>query len=218
MVTRNDGGARTGLTRDGVLRAALALADRDGLSGLTIRTLAQELRSKPMSLYYYVATKDQILDGIVDLVFAEVYLPVIGNPWRPEMLRRARSMREVLARHRWAVGLLESRAAPGPATLRHHDATLGTLRSDGFPLRATAHAYALLDSYLYGFALQEAALPLAGVDSVAEVAAPIMDLFADGTYPWMVEIASGVVMQPGYDFADEFEHGLELVLDAITPH
>ncbi|PPB49895.1 TetR family transcriptional regulator [Arthrobacter pityocampae] len=218
MGTTNDDGPRTALTRDRVLRAALALADRDGLAGLTIRTLAQELDSKPMSLYYYVATKDQILDGIVDLVFAEVHLPVVGNPWRQEMEHRARSMRAVLARHRWAVGLLESRAAPGPATLRHHDATLGTLRRAGFSLRATAHAYALLDSYIYGFALQEAALPLAGVDSVAEVAAPIMERFADGQYPWMVEIAEGVVMQPGYDFAEEFEHGLELILDAITPH
>ncbi|MBG6225578.1 AcrR family transcriptional regulator [Arthrobacter sp. CAN_A2] len=214
----NDASGRAPLTRDRVLRAALALADRDGIAGLTIRTLAQDLGSRPMSLYYYVANKDQILDGIVDLVFAEVHLPVIGNPWREEMLRRARSMREVLARHRWAVGLLESRAAPGPATLRHHDATLGTLRSAGFPLRATAHAYALLDSYIYGFALQEAALPLSGVDSVAEAAAPIMELFTDGRYPWMVEIATGVVMQPGYDFADEFEHGLDLILDAIAPH
>jgi AcrR family transcriptional regulator len=205
------------LTRERVLETALALADRDGIAALTIRTLAQELGSRPMSLYYYVANKEQILDGIVDLVFEEVHLPVIGEPWREQMLHRARSMREVLARHRWAVGLLESRSAPGAATLRHHDATLGTLRSAGFGLRATAHAYALLDSYIYGFALQEAALPLAGVDSVAEVAAPIMELFTGGQYPWMVELATGVVMQPGYDFADEFEHGLTLILDGLEP-
>ncbi|MHA7207808.1 TetR/AcrR family transcriptional regulator [Arthrobacter sp. MDT1-65] len=206
---------RTPLTRERVLRSALALADADGLAGLTIRTLAQELGSRPMSLYYYVANKEQILDGIVDLVFAEVHLPVIGAPWRQEMLTRARSMREVLARHPWAVGLLESRRNPGPATLRHHDATLGTLRSSGFTLQATAHAYAVLDSFIFGFALQEAALPLSGAESVPEVAAPIMERFAGGEYPWLMEIATGIVLQPGYDFADEFEHGLTLILDAL---
>jgi AcrR family transcriptional regulator len=208
---------RVPLTRERVLRCAVALADAHGLAGLSIRTLAAELGSKPMSLYYYVANKEQILDGIVDLVFAEVYLPVIGEPWRQEMLSRARSLRAVLRRHPWAVGLLESRRNPGPATLRHHDATLGTLRRSGFTLQATAHAYALLDSFIYGFALQEAALPLSGAESVPEAAAPIMEHFAGGEYPWMMEIATGIVLQPGYDFADEFDHGLALVLDALQP-
>jgi AcrR family transcriptional regulator len=217
MAARTGTNGRTPLSRERVLRCALTLADRDGIAGLTIRTLAQELGSRPMSLYYYVANKEQILDGIVDLVFGEVHLPVIGNPWREEMLARARSLREVLGRHPWAVGLLESRTHPGPATLRHHDATLGTLRSAGFTLRATAHAYALLDSYIYGFALQEVALPLSGADSVADVAAPIMEQFAGGQYPWMMEIATGIVMQPGYDFGDEFEYGLELILDGLDP-
>ncbi|MHA7219617.1 TetR/AcrR family transcriptional regulator C-terminal domain-containing protein [Arthrobacter sp. MDT1-48-3] len=217
MSARTEPGERTPLSRERVLQCALALADRDGIAGLTIRTLARELGSRPMSLYYYVANKERILDGIVDLVFAEVHLPVIGNPWREEMLARARSMREVLRRHPWAVGLLESRTSPGPATLRHHDATLGTLRTGGFTLRATAHAYALLDSYLYGFALQEAALPLSGAESVPDVAAPIMEHFAGGQYPWMMEIATGIVLQPGYDFGDEFDHGLGLILDSIDP-
>ncbi|MHA7278526.1 TetR/AcrR family transcriptional regulator [Arthrobacter sp. MDT2-2] len=217
MAARTGTNGRTPLSRERVLRCALTLADRDGIAGLTIRTLAQELGCRPMSLYYYVANKEQILDGIVDLVFGEVHLPVIGNPWREEMLARARSLREVLGRHPWAVGLLESRTHPGPATLRHHDATLGTLRSAGFTLRATAHAYALLDSYIYGFALQEVALPLSGADSVADVAAPIMEQFAGGQYPWMMEIATGIVMQPGYDFGDEFEYGLELILDGLDP-
>ncbi|OUM39482.1 TetR/AcrR family transcriptional regulator C-terminal domain-containing protein [Arthrobacter sedimenti] len=218
MAARTGTNERIPLSRERVLQCALALADRDGIAGLTIRTLAQELGSRPMSLYYYVANKEQILDGIVDLVFGEVHLPVIGNAWREEMLVRARSMREVLSRHPWAVGLLESRTHPGPATLRHHDATLGTLRSAGFTLRATAHAYALLDSYIYGFALQEVALPLSGAESVADVAAPIMEQFAGGQYPWMMEIATGIVMQPGYDFGDEFEYGLELILDGLHPH
>lgn len=208
---------RNRLTRERILQAALVLADRDGLHGLTMRTLAQELGSKPMSLYYHVATKEHVLDGIVDLVFQEVHLPVIGNPWRAEMILRARSMRTALARHPWAIGLLESRSRPGPATLRHHDATLGTLRTAGFSLLATAHAYALLDSFLYGFALQEAGLPLSSGETVTDIAAPIIGQFSDGQYPWMTELALGVVMQPGYAFGDEFEHGLRLVLDALEP-
>jgi AcrR family transcriptional regulator len=134
-------------------------ADRAGIGALTIRSLARELGVKPMSLYHHVAGKGEILDGIVDLVFSEIDLPAPGGDWQAEMRRRAASARRALGRHRWAIGLLESRANPGPATLRHHDATIGTLRAAGFSVAATAHAYALLDSYVYGFALQEASLP-----------------------------------------------------------
>ena len=120
-----------------------------------------------------------------------------------------------LGRHRWAIGLLESRTSPGPATLRHHDAVLGTLRDAGFSQAMTAHAYALIDSYVYGFALQEASLPFEGPESVGEVAAPIMELMAGGAYPHMVEMATAYYLQPGYDFADEFEFGLDLILDGL---
>ncbi len=124
-----------------------------------MRSLACELGVKPMSLYHYVASKDEILDGIVDLIFGEIDLPSPGGDWRAQLHRRAVSARRALRRHPWAIGLMESRANPGPATLRHHDATLATLRGAGFSVAMTAHAYALLDSYTYGFALQEAALP-----------------------------------------------------------
>jgi len=206
---------RTGLSRDKVLQAALELADRDGIAALSIRSLAQELGTKPMSLYYYVANKDAILDGLVDLVFAEIETPKTGGDWKDEMRRRAHSARSVLRRHPWAVGLLESRKTPGPATLKHHEATLAALRAGGFSVQQTAHAYSLLDSYIYGFALQEAALPLAGQAPVADVAAPIMEQFATGDYPHMVEIATEVVLQPGYDYGNEFAIGLELILGAL---
>ena len=150
---------RVPLSRERVLRGAIAVADAAGVGALTIRSLAQHLGVKPMSVYYYVANKDEILDGIVDLVFSEIDLPSPGGDWRSEMRRRAISARRVLRRHPWAIGLLESRKTPGPATLRHHDAVIGTLREAGFSVEMTAHAYALLDSYVYGFALQEAALP-----------------------------------------------------------
>lgn len=206
---------RARLSRERVLAAALAIADRGGLSGLTIRSLAKELGAKPMSVYYYVASKDELLDALVDTVFEEVELPDPEGPWREEMRRRALSARGCLGRHRWAIGLLESRTNPGPANLRHHEAVLACLRHAGFSLALTAHAYALLDSYIYGFALQEASLPFEGPDGVGDVAEPIMELMATGAFPTMVDMARSYYLQPGYDFADEFEFGLDLILDGL---
>jgi AcrR family transcriptional regulator len=206
---------RTPLSRDRVLKEALAIADADGLASLTIRTLANELGARPMSVYYHVANKEEILDGLVDLVFGEIELPVPGNDWRGEMERRAHSARAVLARHRWAIGLLESRLTPGPANLRHHDTVIATLRSAGFSPALTAHAYALLDSYVYGFALQEAALPFEGPEGVGDVAEPIIELMTAGEYPHLVEMATSYYLQPGYDFGEEFAFGLDLVLDGL---
>ena len=208
--------SREPLSRDRVLRTALAVADEGGLDGLTIRSLAQRLGAKPMSLYHYVANKDEILDGLVDLVFAEITLPEPTGDWRTEMTTRARSAIEVLGRHPWSIGLLESRTTPGPATLRHHDATLAALRAGGFSIIQTAHAYAVLDAFVYGFAIQLASLPFEGPDSAAEVAESIMALMAAGEYPHLVEFAEQHALQPGYDFADEFEFGLGLILDGLA--
>jgi AcrR family transcriptional regulator len=204
------------LSRERVLRAALAVADDGGLHGLTIRSLAQRLGTKPMSLYHYVANKDEILDGLVDLVFIEIELPEPNGHWREEMARRCRSARQVLKRHPWSIGLLESRTTPGPATLRHHDANLGALRAGGFSVPQTGHAYAVLDAFVYGFAVQEASLPFEGPDGAAEVAGPIMALMEAGEYPHMVEFAVQHAMLPGYDFGDEFDFGLDLVLDGLA--
>jgi len=207
---------RAPLSRERVLRGAVAVADAGGIGSLTIRSLAQELGVKPMSVYHHVANKDEILDGIVDLVFSEIELPSADGDWRSEMRRRAISARRVLRCHPWAIGLLESRTTPGPATLRHHDATIGTLRGAGFSVEMTAHVYALLDSYVYGFALQEASLPFDGPETVAEVAEPMMQQFSAGEYPHLVEMAIEHILQPGYDFGNEFEFGLSVILDALT--
>ncbi len=206
---------RAPLSRERVLAGAVAVADAGGIAGLTIRSLAQELGVKPMSVYHHVANKDEILDGIIDIVFSEFELPSADGDWRAELSRRAHSARRVLRGHPWAIGLLETRTSPGPATLRHHDAVLGTLRAAGFTVELTAHAYALMDSYVYGFALQEATLPF-NDQSVAEVAAPMMELFESGDYPHMLELITEHAMKPGYDFADEFDFGLELVLDGLS--
>jgi AcrR family transcriptional regulator len=203
---------RVPLSRERLLRGAVAVADAAGIAALTMRSLASELGVKPMSLYHYVASKDEILDGIVDLVFSEIDLPSAGGDWRSQLSRRAISARRALRRHPWAIGLM--RANPGPATLRHHDATLAALRSAGFSVAMTAHAYALLDSYIYGFALQEASLPFSP-QTATEATEAIMQQFA-GEYPHLVEMATEHILQPGYDFGDEFEIGLSVILDALT--
>lgn len=208
--------ARAPLSRDRVMEGAVTIADRSGIDALTMRSLARALGVKPMSLYYYVANKGEILDAIIDIVFSEIDPPSIKGCWQEEMRLRAGSIRRALSRHSWAVGLLESRTAPGPATLRHHDATLGVLRGAGFSVALTGHAYALLDSYIYGFALQEATLPFTGPDTAADVAEPIMQLFSAGDYPHLVEIATEHVLQPGYNFGDEFDIGLNVILDALA--
>jgi AcrR family transcriptional regulator len=207
---------RVRLSRERVLRGAVAVADAGGIGSLTIRSLAQHLGVKPMSLYYYVAGKDEILDGIVDLVFSEIELPSLNSDWRSEMVRRANSARRVLRRHSWAIGLMESRKNPGPATLRHHDAVIGTLRGAGFSVEMTAHAYALLDSYIYGFALQEASLPFEGPNTAADVAEPMMQQFPTDAYPHLIELATEYILQPGYDFGNEFQFGLDVILRALT--
>jgi hypothetical protein len=169
-----------------------------------------------MSIYYYVPNKNAILDGIVDLVFAEIELPATDGDWRSELVRRAKSARAVLSRHHWAIGLMESRKSPGPATLRHHDAVIGTLRRAGFSVEMTAHAYVLLDSYVYGFALQEAAMPFQGTDTAADATEPITERLRTDQYPHLVEMATEYILQPGYDFGDEFQFGLDVILDALT--
>jgi AcrR family transcriptional regulator len=208
-------GPKGRLTRDRVLRAAVALADAEGIGALTMRKLGQALGIEAMSLYHHVANKDDLLDGMIDVVFDEIELPDADSDWRTAMTRRAASVRSALARHRWATVLMESRASPGPATLRHHDAVLGTLRRAGFSLELAAHAFSAMNSYIYGFALQEASLPFDTAEDTAEVAQRIMARFDRGQFPHLSELAVGHVLQPGYDYGDEFAFGLDLVLDGL---
>jgi AcrR family transcriptional regulator len=198
-----------------VLQAAVALADDSGIESLTMRKLGQALGVEAMSLYYHVAGKDALLDGMVDLVFGEIEFPTGGGDWKVAMRQRAVSARAALRRHPWAVALMESRRTPGPANLRHHDAVLGCLRGAGFPVALTAHAYSLLDAYIYGFALQEASLPFKGPEETTEVAQEIMAGFPADAYPHLTELAVQHVLRPGYDYGDEFEFGLDLILDGL---
>jgi AcrR family transcriptional regulator len=206
---------RIPLTKQRVLGAAVVLADRDGVRALSMRKLAQELGVEAMSLYHHVANKDAILDGIVDVVFSEIDLPSGEADWKVAMRHRAISAREALCRHPWATGLMESRSTPGPATLRHHDAVLGILRTAGFSVELAAHANSLLDSYIYGFALQEANLPFDTPQETAELAQTIMAEFPADAYPHLTEMAVQHVLRPGYDYGNEYQFGLDLILDGL---
>jgi AcrR family transcriptional regulator len=206
---------RIPLTRQRVLRAAVDLADRGGAGSLSMRKLAQELGVEAMSLYHHVANKDAVLDGIVDVVFSEIELPSGATSWKAAMRQRATSAREALRRHPWATALMESRSTPGPATLRHHDAVLGILRNAGFSIELAAHAYSVLDSYIYGFALQETSLPFNTPEETAELAESIMAEFPANEYPHLTEIALRHVLQPGYDYGNEYKFGLDLILDGL---
>ncbi len=207
---------REPLSRDRVLEAALAVADAGGASALTIRALAEHLGVQPMAPYYHVANKQEILDGILDLVFDQIELPSPGGDWRTELSRRAHSARRALRRHPWAIVILQSGTAPGPATLRHHNAVIGTLREAGFSVTMTAHAYALLDSYIYGFALSETALPINGPQTVAEVAESMMERHPLDDYPYLAEFSTEHILKPDYDFGGEFDFGLEVILEGLA--
>jgi len=206
---------RTPLSRERVLRAAVALADKSGIDSLTMRKLGDALGVEAMSLYNHVANKDDVLDGMVDLVFSEIGLPSGGGDWKTAMRQRAISVRRVLSRHRWAIGLMESRTSPGPATLRHHDAVIGCLRDAGFSIELAAHAYSVLDSYIYGFALQERGLPFnTPAESSALAHAMLARLPADD-YPHLAEFTLRHVLQAGYDYGNEYGFGLDLILDGL---
>ena len=205
---------RTPLSKARVLHAAVALADRVGLEAFGMRALAQELGVVPMALYKHVANKEDLLDGMVDIVFGEIDLPTVDLDWRSAMRTRALSTRAALTRHTWAIGVMESRH-PGPANLRNHNAVMGCLREAGFSFEDAIHAYSVQDAYIYGFALQEKDLAFATPESAGEAAqrraAAIGGL---DEYPYLAEVATRLP-ETGYDSAREFAWGLDLILDGL---
>jgi AcrR family transcriptional regulator len=202
-------------TRTQIVRAAIDLADQGGIESLSMRKLSQALGGAAMSLYNHVSDKDDLLDGMIDAMFSEVELPVGEVDWKTSMRERAISMRTVMTRHSWAIGLMESRRTPGPATLRHHDAVIGCLRDAGFTIQLAAHAFSALDSYIYGFALQEQSLAFGTPEETSELAKAFLLQFPTKDYPRLAELTIEHVLQPGYDYGDEFEFGLDLILDGL---
>ena len=208
--------ARAPLSRNRVLRAAVDLADAQGLGALTMRRLGQRLGVEAMSLYKHVTNKDDVLDGIAELVIGEIELPAPGQDWRVAMRRRALSAREVLGRHPWATTLLQSRTVPGDAVLGYYDAVIANLRAGGFSVPMAAHAFAVVDSHIFGFALQQAGLPFDSGAELTELTDSIMQQFPADRFPALAEMGAELMMAPDYDWADEFEFGLDLILDGLA--
>ncbi len=208
---------RAALSRERALAAAIALADAEGLASLTMRRLARELGIEAMSLYHHVANKEDILDGMVELVFAEIELPATDVGWKDAMLRRGHSVRAVLTRHPWAISIMQSRRSPGPSTLGHLDAVLGACRAAGFSIEMTAHAVSAIDSYIYGFVLQEVNLPFDDTDAgqMEELVDAILPSLSPDAYPHMHELTTEVVLKPGYSYGKEFDFGIALILDGL---
>lgn len=204
------------ISRDQVVDQALALADAEGIGAVTMRAVARGLGVTPMALYRHVGDHEGLIDLLVDAVFAEVAAVDAAHAtttWRERLTSRAEAVRSTLRAHRWAIGLLDARTSPGPARLAHSETMLAALSEAGLGLAETAHAYALLDSYLYGFALQEATLPLDG--DVAATAREMLEAIDGAAYPHLADFAARHVAAPGYDFGAEFQTGLRLVLDAV---
>src|SRR4051794_27536191 len=206
-----------GLSKQRVVVAAVRLADREGVDGLSMRRLAGALGAGAMSLYYYVANKDELLDAMIDIVFEEIELPPEETDWQSAMRRRSVSARQVLARHPWAIGLMESRTSPGPAHLRHREAVTACLRRVGFSFLMATPANWLLDVSFYVFALQEPSLPFDTADEFADMAEDVyLPQLPPDEFPYLNESAAALVAA-GYDPAEEFIFGLDLILAALEP-
>lgn len=204
------------LTRERIVAAAVEIADEHGLESLSMRRLGQAVGVEAMSLYNHVADKDDLLDGIVDQVVSEIDAPQPGTPWRDGMEKRAVSARAMFARHPWAVGLMETRVHPGPATLAYYEAVIRCLREDGFSIAAAASAFSLIDSYVYGFALQQSKMPVQTSEQIQEVADNLLEGMDLKALPFFVELVSEHVMQPGYDYEREFQIGLDVVIEGAA--
>ncbi|MDP2304723.1 MAG: TetR/AcrR family transcriptional regulator C-terminal domain-containing protein [Pseudomonadota bacterium] len=196
-----------------MLRAAITMADEQGLASLTMRALGGALGVQAMSLYNHVSNKDDILDGMVDLVVGEIQVPSEADPWKIAMRKRALSAHEVLLRHPWACGLMMSRANVGPGMLRYVDATIGCLRRAGFSLAMVDHAWNALDSFIYGFTLQKLNFPFEA-DQYAQIAASYLPSLSATRYPWMRALTEHVA-SGAHDGLHALDFGLDLILDGL---
>ncbi len=204
---------RAPLTREKVLSAALRLADKDGLETLSMRNLAQALKVEAMSLYNHVASKEDILDGLVELVVSEIEVPAIGGEWKATMRKRALTAHAVLMRHPWATMLLVSRVNIGPHMLRYVDATIGCLREAGFSYPMADHAWNALDAYIYGFTFHKLSFPLEPSE-YASAARQFLPLIPVEQFPYLNGMSQEVIAGR-HDGMHELELGLELVLDGL---
>ena len=205
---------RAPLTRERIVGAAVTLADEIGFESCSMRKIAEELDAAPMALYRHVVSKDDLLDGMIDVVFAEIDVPSGQPDWKAEMRQRAIETRAALSRHRWANGLMESRTNQGPANSRYHNDFMGCLREAGFPFRQAVHVYNAVQSYTYGFALQEKYLSFQTPEESVDVARMTIEEHA-AEYPYLAEVLAEFTSSGGYDYDYEFELALDLILDSV---
>ncbi len=208
--------SRAPVNRERALEAALAVADSEGIEAVTMRRLARELGVEAASLYHYVDGKEQILDGLVDVVAAEIELPKQSADWREAISQRAHHTRAGLRRHPWSVSLMASRTSPGPATLRLLETGIRCFREGGFSVPLAAHAVSTVDSYVHGFVLQEVNLPFRDESELAAMTTAIMETFPASEFPYLFELTVEHVLQPGYDYGKEFDTGLAVVLNGVA--
>jgi len=190
------------------------LADERGIESLTMRELGRRLGVEAASLYNHVAGKDDLLDGMADLVVAEIDLPSRGVDWKEAMRRRAVSARGVFSRHRWAAALIDSRGPSGPGSLSYADRVLGALLQAGFSPGIAANAFLALDSYIYGFERQRSNLSLGDDAVTTETARDYLAAIPQGAYPSLACVAMEYAAKP-YDDAAAFDFGLDLILDGL---
>jgi AcrR family transcriptional regulator len=214
MIASSRGRANTLLTQRAIIEAAAEVADAGGVAAVTMRSVAKVLGVEAMSLYYHLANKDALLDSLADWVFEQITLPDLKDHWRVEMMKRAHSARSVLSKHPWALGMLESRPTPGEKLLRHHDRILGCLLGGGMTPVLAAHAFSAIDSYIYGFVLTEASISSSPENLVEEGFSAEVAKQAE-KYPNMALIAMAAVNDYNFTFEDEFDYGLNLILDGF---
>lgn len=208
------GEPRDTLNRERVLRAAIELADEHGIDALTMRKLAGKLGVEGAALYYHVISKSDLLDGMVELVVAEIEVPSGLPDWKDAMRWRAISARDVFARHPWATAIIDSREHSGPAQLAYADAVLGTLLAAGFSPRAAANAFLILDTYIHGFQRHQESLALPEGVETFDVAEELLATLPDGAYPALLRIAADFAKNP-HDEKAVFDFGLDLILDGL---
>lgn len=213
---------RTPLTRERILNTALELADQNGLDTVSMRQVAQGLGVEAMSLYKHIANKDDLLDGLVELVVEQMSVPSPETEWKEALRERAYTVRKVLNRHPWAANLLESRESIGPSRLRHHDSMIGILRKAGFSIELAFNTMIALTSYVYGFVMIEEGYKLKNQSKDVEGIQPIM---SPTEYPFIFEMISFVIAKNKDKSASEnhtvpvffadFDFGLNQLLDGL---
>lgn len=194
------------------------MADDGGIDKLTMRALAQQLGVEAMSLYYHVKNKDDMLDGMLDIIIDKVTVPGPGDDWKLAQRTRAISLHDMLTRHSWAAPVMETRANPGLASLHYYDSVIGSFRQAGFSVVMAAHAFSAIDAYIYGFGMQEMSLPFEDESDVGDIAEALLAALPPDEFPYLTEMILDHALQPGYDYSDEFEWGLDLILDGFERH